>query len=272
MSNTPIYGSTELAVNSANADVPVNNMVRAVERAANSTKEWTVAGDFTASQTEMAEGFVHKLNGSPASPFAFGVYPVARFFAVINNTGKTCTVYVQGQSGIGVALSAVLDAVVLLYSDGVNVVQVGLGPYSGARVKKSVDQIGANYTNGSGTVITWDAEDHDIGGYHDTVTNNQRLTIPPGLSGYFELTVGIDTLNDTADRSHYLWITKNGGSQKWGAASAIESGLAGFGFVVTTGPVSAVAGDYFEAYYITETDTVIDVISLNSFFAIRKVG
>jgi len=124
MSDTPIYGSPELTTNPTNADATVNNMVRVAERAGNSTKEWTVAADFTATKAQMAEGIMHELNGSPAAPFAFGVYPVARLFLVQNNTGRTCTVYVQGSSGAGV--DVLTGQTVLLLSDGVNVSKMTL--------------------------------------------------------------------------------------------------------------------------------------------------
>ena len=128
MSETPIYGTTELQSNSANADVVVNAMVTVIENAANVTKEWTVASDFTITQAEFAEGFFHDLGGSPSSPFAFGVPTVDRFFGVRNSTSQTCTIYVQGQSGAGVSVSA--GAVALLRSDGVNIENVVGGAVS----------------------------------------------------------------------------------------------------------------------------------------------
>src|SRR5688572_7637884 len=102
---TPIYGSAELTSNQSGAEVTVNNMVRTAERATNMTKEWTVVSDFTATQAQMAEGIMHELNGTPAAPFAFGIYAVARLFFVQNNTGQTCSVFVQGLSGVSVAVT-----------------------------------------------------------------------------------------------------------------------------------------------------------------------
>lgn len=125
MTTTPISGTTHLASNAASAEVPVNEMADVGERMANSTKEWTVAGDFTCTQAQFSEGFMHELGGVPAGAFAFGVYPVARFFAVKNASGKTCTVYVQGLSGSGVSIAD--TETILLYSDGVNISEVGGG-------------------------------------------------------------------------------------------------------------------------------------------------
>ena len=119
-----IYGQPELTTNPTNADVTVNNLVRAGQNAANATKEWTVAGDFTATEAQTYEGLVHELNGSPAAPFAFGVYPVSRLFIVQNNTGQTGSVFVQGLSGAGVTVAA--GATSLLICDGVNISKLTL--------------------------------------------------------------------------------------------------------------------------------------------------
>lgn len=119
-----IYGQPELTTNPTNADATVNNLVRAGRNAANATKEWTVAGDFTATEVQTFEGMVHELNGSPSAPFAFGVYPVARLFIVQNNTGQVCSVYVQGLSGTAVAVAA--GATSLLICDSVNIAKLTL--------------------------------------------------------------------------------------------------------------------------------------------------
>lgn len=147
-----IYGQPELTQNPTNADATVNNLVSAGKDAANATKEWTVAGDLTATEIQTYQGYVHELNGSPSSPFAFGVYPVARKFAVINNTGQICTVYVQGQSGGGVAVAASAGTIVELYSDGVNVTEVSSGSGGGGRTV--IEEV---FTSGSQTSKTFSA-------------------------------------------------------------------------------------------------------------------
>ena len=122
MSKTPIYDSEHLQSNSASPEVPVNEMIDVIERAANATVDWTVTGDFTATKAQMAGGFTHNLTGSPAAAFAFGVPAVARRFEVVNDTGQTCTVYVQGSSGGGADVAD--GETVTLRSDGVNVTAV----------------------------------------------------------------------------------------------------------------------------------------------------
>src|SRR5687767_11840600 len=48
--------------------------------------------------------------------------------------------------------------------------------FSGALVKKSIDQTTADYS--TSTAVAFDEEEYDIGGYHDNSTNNTRLTVP----------------------------------------------------------------------------------------------
>lgn len=124
MSTTPVSGTEHLGDNSDQPEVPVNAMVDAVETMENFTKEWTVTGDFTATQVQMSAGKMHELNGSPAATFAFGIYPVSRLFLLQNNTGQTCNVYVQGLSGTSVVVTN--GQTVLLLCDGVNVAKLTL--------------------------------------------------------------------------------------------------------------------------------------------------
>lgn len=123
MSNTEILDIELLQANSASPEAPVNEAIEILERAANATVEWTITGDVQPTKAQMAAGFFHELNGSPSAPFAFGIPAVARHFAVINDSGQTCTVYVQGLSGGGVSVAD--GETVTLRSDGANVEEVG---------------------------------------------------------------------------------------------------------------------------------------------------
>lgn len=125
MSKTPIYDSEHLEEGSSNPEVPIDEMIDVVEVAANSLKSWTIIGDLVVTKAQLALGIVHELNGSPSAPFAFGVPAVGRYFVLRNNTTKTCTAYVVGQSGAGEDVSPSQTAT--LHSDGVNIVALGGG-------------------------------------------------------------------------------------------------------------------------------------------------
>jgi hypothetical protein len=58
----------------------------------------------------------------------------------------------------------------------------GGSTFSGCRVTKSASQ---STSSSADTVLTFDTETFDVDGYHDNSTNNSRITIPTGKTGYF---------------------------------------------------------------------------------------
>ena len=54
--------------------------------------------------------------------------------------------------------------------------------FKGVRLEKSSSQAVANTTY---TSITYDVETFDTDGFHSTVSNTSRITIPTGLGGYY---------------------------------------------------------------------------------------
>lgn len=58
---------------------------------------------------------------------------------------------------------------------------------AGALVTHSINQ---SIPNATATVLSFDGEDFDTDAYHDTVTNNDRLTIPAGKAGKY--LIGMD--------------------------------------------------------------------------------
>lgn len=74
--------------------------------------------------------------------------------------------------------------------------QLHYARFSGARVTHNTTQSIADVT---ATTVAFNTERFDTDGYHDTVTNNSRLTIPTGLSGYYLI------------GCHLHWATDNDG-------------------------------------------------------------
>ena len=114
------------------------------------------------------------------------------------------------------------------------------GLFSGARVTKSATQ---TLTNGTWTIVTFNTEQFDVGGYHDNSTNTSRLTIPSGKSGYF-LIHGSIMWGANSAGTRQVYITKNG------TDIILDDGAAIDGTYPATRRVSlisyAVATDYFE--------------------------
>lgn len=134
---------------------------------------------------------------------------------------------------------------------------------------KSADQTGANYT--TQTAIAWDAESYDVGGWHDNVTNNTRLTVPSGVSRV-RVSAHVRLQNVTANAFASVQIKKNNAIFD-GNAKQTVSNNGTTADVEAFSPVIAVsAGDYFEANLQVNGDVSVDVIAAESWFAIEKVS
>lgn len=144
----------------------------------------------------------------------------------------------------------------------------GGGPLKAARVYRTVNLVTVAATL---TVIPWDAESFDTAGFHDNVTNNNRLTIPAGVS-YAQATAAVQRdVNPTAQFSITIRHKNSAGVQQaqWGQ-NQDSSGYDGAS--VTTGPVAVAAGDFFEVdYYV---DAIGDIVggAGRSSFSIQALG
>lgn len=122
----------------------------------------------------------------------------------------------------------------------------------GCRATHSVDRT-VNW--GSPTSVPWDSEAYDTDGFHDTVTNSERLTIPSGLG--IKRVILTFYSNATSITSYLSQaITKNG-TTTLVAICLNNVTFSNFSASDTTGVVSVVDGDYFIARTDAGTDTSI---------------
>lgn len=141
--------------------------------------------------------------------------------------------------------------------------------FSGALVNKAADQNTANYT--AGVAVVWDAEQYDVGGWHDTVTNNTRLTVPAGVN-YVTL-AGCISFSNFANATHQILFLKNGSAYVGGSFLLNDATSTATGSLSASCPaVAVVAGDYFELQFTVVTDTSITIRSNVSCFGIWAVG
>lgn len=68
----------------------------------------------------------------------------------------------------------------------------GTSAVLGARVKHSLNQTIADST---GTILSFNSEDYDVGSFHDNTINNSRLTVP--ITGYYKITAQVSWQQDT---------------------------------------------------------------------------
>lgn len=141
--------------------------------------------------------------------------------------------------------------------------------YRGARVKKSGNQVGANYS--ALTTMTFDAEDHDTSSFHDNVTNNSRISIPVGVNKVrFDAQVEFTLM--TADNWAFACLLKNGSAT--GMPKTTYHCSTTSGALQLSSPVLDVddGADYFELQFQVETDTSIDIQAGTTWFAVHVIA
>jgi len=77
----------------------------------------------------------------------------------------------------------------------------GGGTASSVSVKLSADQTIAHETI---TALAWNVENWDTDGFHDTVVNNTRLTVPAGLAGKYLVALSVQWGNSDAGLRQYM--------------------------------------------------------------------
>jgi hypothetical protein len=135
--------------------------------------------------------------------------------------------------------------------------------YNRMYVTKDDDQeipVSAGWTN-----VTWNQEEYDADGMHDTVTNNDRCTIL--LDGLYTFFFKIET--EASDKSSYqVRLFKNGlyeieGSRLRGIGSKDASTI----ILIGATPIMSFSEDDFIVVQVNhDNDSIQDVLSTNSLF------
>ncbi len=115
----------------------------------------------------------------------------------------------------------------------------GGSTFSGAFVGSSTNPSIANNTL---TTVAFNSETYDTDAYHDNSTNNSRITIPAGKTGYYSVTAtGQWDVNGTGRRE--LYIAKNGTLL---ASCEVTASAAAYPSPFFTSPLYLTAADYLE--------------------------
>lgn len=155
---------------------------------------------------------------------------------------------------------------------------VVLDNYSAAQclVKLSADQTAANYSTPS--VISWGASVYDSNSFHDNVTNNSRITIPPALNNkYVQLRASVVVGSMSGGSAAAIAIRKNGSLLTYDGMGGNANGkpslssFAQIGTQVCTQVIQVVTGDYFEVLYYN-ADNSVDLDSTKCNFGLICVG
>lgn len=140
--------------------------------------------------------------------------------------------------------------------------------WQGALVKFASDE---SMTGGASETLAWDSEVYDEGGWHESVTNPSRLTVPAGVSRV-RITIAVvwQSINDSYFR---IFLYKGGSEITTGGGIYHYSYLGENGVVpsihVSTPVLEVSAGDYFEVNALIGVNATVEAD--RSWFAIEKV-
>jgi hypothetical protein len=129
----------------------------------------------------------------------------------------------------------------------------------GVNIANSADQ---SINNTTTTVLSQNTEFWDSSGFHSTVTNNSRITIPAGLAGRYALT-GFVVFPANSTGSRYVGIRKNNGSDDFISSSpgvATYSTYVNFNVIYEAG-----VGDYFEMICFQNSGGALNALAISRF-------
>jgi hypothetical protein len=141
--------------------------------------------------------------------------------------------------------------------------------FVGVSLVKSAVQAVANATD---TAITWNTEDYDTDGFHSTVTNTDRITIPTGKGGYYLVEARVSFAgNATGVRS--VTMRKNGSTSVIGVDMNNQSASAS-AVCVLSRVIFTAAADYFHlnAYQTSGGSLNTDNSGGYTFFTMTYLG
>lgn len=132
-----------------------------------------------------------------------------------------------------------------------------------ALVHKSANQSISASTN---TALAFGSEVADTNSFHDTVTNNSRLTVPSGVT----LVRVSGQARGEAAGQFFVFFTKNGATAR--GLPAKDTDTAGNDHVnIISAPIVVTTGDYFELNVFAANATTVSAID-DVWFAIEEVS
>jgi len=145
--------------------------------------------------------------------------------------------------------------------------------FVGCMLRKTTDQ---NISTSTYTAITFDSEVLDTDGFHNNVTNNERITIPTGKSGKYLITASI-LYAPNASNSRRNLVTLNGAvgvgttvsDQRGGGFSGASSEVNFVGFYALT------AGDYIQLNAYQDSGSTLAAGGFStafSYFGVQYLG
>ncbi len=127
--------------------------------------------------------------------------------------------------------------------------------FAGCRLFNTVDQ---SITNATATAVTFNSESFDVGGYHSTVSNTSRITIPSAKDGYYQFSAATKWPGGSTTGIRAMYLYKNG-ADVWSGTFFAPTNANVNETLIFTQIASAVATDYFELFVYQSTGGAYDV-------------
>jgi hypothetical protein len=142
----------------------------------------------------------------------------------------------------------------------------GTPAFVGCQAKSTVSPTISNNTT---TALNWDSENFDTDGFHSTVTNTSRMTIPAGKGGKYLVTAKAQwDNNSTGARDFYIY--KNGAAEITTRLTASTQSPSS----TITSVLDVVATDYLEIYCKQNSGSSrsLDISDIEGEFSIVYLG
>lgn len=231
---------------------------------------YSAGGDFYI-DSGVANAYVLSVAGAHVAPPAYFTGMRIRFVAGSANTGpSTVTIgalpTVALVSDIGAALSAgdvPLGAqTTAYYSAGqFRVLCASRNPMGALSYKSANQSIGS----AADTVATFDTELYDNYSIHNNVTNNDRLTVPAGVTVVRLRAIAVFALNATGyRRTNFVKNTDSLTASPPGTRETFmgaNDGTNAVSLVIDSGLLSVVGGDYFRLVVFQASGNVLNLLS-----------
>lgn len=199
--------------------------------------------------------------------------------ATLKGWNGTAWVAIGGGTGGGLTTEDVDDRVAALIVAGTNITKTyndtagtltldaAAEPADFVRVQRSTNQ---SIPNATLTAITWDVESEDAGGFHSTVSNTDRLTVPTGKAGVYLVHCSMSFAAD-ADGSRSNVIRKNGATV---ADFGVPASPATDWTTIQNSVVLRLAAtDYVTAHAVHAAGNALDVLAAApSYFSMVRIG
>ena len=137
--------------------------------------------------------------------------------------------------------------------------------FAGCRLTRSASVAIANATE---TTLNWDTETFDTNTYHSTSTNTNRITIPSGKAGYYQIEF-VMNWTDADATGRRLTVFRVNGTAEIGVEST-PSSSATLSYYGATTKYMAV-GDYVDLY-VLQTSGSNKNVGTGSYFGITYLG